>query len=68
MRDHLGYDTCPHARLTLSFLGMDDLIIESSFDSQSTLVIDVLGLFVDMLSMGVCPTGTDFHGDIGHTY
>ena len=33
---------------------MDDLTTERSFDSQATWVIDVLGLFFDMLSMGVC--------------
>ena len=42
---------------TLNFLEhgcMDDLTTERSFDSQATLVIDVLGLFFDMLSMTVC--------------
>ena len=32
---------------------MDDLKTERSFSSQATWVIDVLGLFFDMLSMGV---------------
>ena len=42
--------TRPHARLASSCLGMDespqvpDLIIECSFDSQATWVIDVLGV------------------------
>ena len=39
-----------------TFLGMDDLTTESSFESQVTLVNDVLGLLFDMLSMGVCTT------------
>ena len=29
---------------------------ESSFDSQATWVIDVFGIFLDMLSMGICTT------------
>ena len=33
---------------------MDDLTIERSFDPQATWVIDVLGLFFDMSSTGVC--------------
>ena len=36
---------------------MDDLTIEHSFDSQATWIIDVLGLFFDMLPIGVCTTG-----------
>ena len=32
---------------------MDDFTTERSFDSQATWVIDVLGLFFDMLYMGV---------------
>ena len=35
---------------------MGDITIELSFDSQDTWDIDVLGLFLDMLSMAVCPT------------
>ena len=35
---------------------MDDLTTESSFDSQFIWVFDVLGLFFDMLSMGVSTT------------
>ena len=35
---------------------MDDLTTERSFDSQAALVIDMLGLFFDTLSMGVCTT------------
>ena len=32
---------------------MDELATENNFDSQATRVIDVLGLSLDMLSMGV---------------
>ena len=32
----------------------DDLETEGRFDSQATWVIDVLDLFFDMLSIGVC--------------
>ena len=56
MRGHAGYNTRSHARLLPSFLGMDDLITERSFDSQATWVINVLGLFIDILSVGVCTT------------
>ena len=35
------------------FIGMEDITTECSFDSQATCIIAVLGLFVDMLSMGV---------------
>ena len=45
-----------HDRTPTSFLGMDDLKAESSFDSHATWVIDMLGLFFDMLSMGVRTT------------
>ena len=37
-------------------MGTEDLTIEHSFDSQVTWVIDVLGLYFDMLSMGVRTT------------
>ena len=33
---------------------MNDLTHELIFDSQATWVVEVLGLFFDMLSMGVC--------------
>ena len=33
---------------------MDDLTTERTFDSRVTWVVDVLGLLLDMLSMGVC--------------
>ena len=45
-----------HARLPPTFLGLDDLSTEPSFDSQATWVIGVLGLLCDMLSPGVCIT------------
>ena len=35
---------------------MDKLTTEFSFDLQATWVIDVLGLFYDMLSMDICTT------------
>ena len=35
---------------------MDDLTTESSFHSQATWVINVLGLFFDILPIGVCTT------------
>ena len=35
---------------------MDDLTIEPNFDSQATHVIDVLGLFCDIISLVVCTT------------
>ena len=35
---------------------MDDLTIKRTFDSQATCVIDVLGLYFEMLSMGMCTT------------
>ena len=37
-------------------LVVDDLTTERSFDSQDLWVIVVLGLFVDMLSLGICTT------------
>ena len=51
-----GHNTQPHIQLPSSFLVMDDLTTERGFDSQATWVIDVPGLFLDMLSMGVCAT------------
>ena len=36
---------------------MYDLTAERSFGSQATWFIDVLGLFFDMLTMGVCTAG-----------
>ena len=35
---------------------MDDLKTKRSFDSQASCVINVFGLFSDILSMGVCTT------------
>ena len=43
-----GHNTRPHTRLPPSFLDRDNLTTERNFDSQATLVIDVLGLFFDM--------------------
>ena len=34
----------------------DEVKTENNFDSQATRVLDVLDLFVDLLSMGVCTT------------
>ena len=56
MRGNPGHNTRPHARLPPSFLGMDDLTTDCSFDSQAKCVIGVLGLLFDLLSMGVCTT------------
>ena len=35
---------------------MDDTTTELSIDFQATWVIDVLGIFFDLLSLGVCTT------------
>ena len=54
MRGQPGHNTRPHTRLTPSSLDMDAWMTSQtycSFDSQATWVIDVLGLFFDMLSM-----------------
>ena len=49
-------------RQPVSFLGMDacmdNLTTEGSFKLQATWVIYVLGLFSDMLTMGVIQPGT----------
>ena len=54
------HKTRPHTRMAPSFLGMDarsnDLTTDRSVNSQATWVIDVLGLFFDMLSMGYYTT------------
>ena len=50
------HNTQLYPRLPPTFLAMDDLTTESSFESQATWVNDVLGLLFDMLSMGVCTT------------
>ena len=39
------HNTLPHAWLPPSYLGMDDLTTEWSFDLQATWDIDVFGLF-----------------------
>ena len=41
----------------LSFLCMEDVTTERSFDSQATWVIEVLGILFEMLSVGVCING-----------
>ena len=60
MRGQPGHDTCPHVRLSPSFLGMDvttGLTTKPSFDSPGNWIIDVPDLIFDMLSMmGVCKT------------
>ena len=48
--------THPIANLFLRHGCMDDLATERGFYSQGTWFICVLGLFVDMLSMGACTT------------
>ena len=50
-----GHKTQPPARLVPSFLGKDACMTSqlNVFSSQATWVIDVLGLFFDILSMGV---------------
>ena len=45
-----------HTQLPPTFLGMDDLTTDGSFNSQVPRVITVLDLFFDMSSMGVCTT------------
>ena len=60
MRGLPGQTTRQHARLTTHFPRhgcMDDLTTERSIGPQATWVIDVFGLFFDMLSTGVCTTG-----------
>ena len=54
MRGQSGHNTRPRVQLPPSYLGMDDLTTERCSDSQPTWAIDVLSLFFDMLSMGVC--------------
>ena len=48
-----GHDKRLHIRLPPNFLDMYDLTTERSFNSQATWVIDVFGLCLDMLSIGV---------------
>ena len=55
MIGQLGHNTRPHAQFPEQGC-QDDLTTERSFDSQATWVIDVLGLFFDMLSMVVLKT------------
>ena len=59
MRGQPRHYRWPDAQLLPQFPGhgcMDDLTTERSFDLQATWVIDVLGKFFDMLSMGFCTT------------
>ena len=56
MRGQPGHTTRPHACLPPSYLGMDGLTTERSFDLQATLVFDVVVLFGNMLSVAVCTT------------
>ena len=54
MRGQLAHNTRPHARLPPSSQGMGAWMTSQtycSFYSQATWVIDVLGLFFDMLPM-----------------
>ena len=47
----------PARLITVQFPGprsVDDLTTERSFDSQATWYINQLGLFFDLLPMGVC--------------
>ena len=54
MRGQPGHNTRPHFRLKPSFLGMDDLATKRTFDLQPRGVIDVLGPFFGIISLGVC--------------
>ena len=51
MHGQPGQNRRPHAQLQGC---MDDLI--ASYDWQATWVVDVLGLFSNVISMGVCTT------------
>ena len=56
MRGQPEHKTRPCAQLPPSFLGMGAWMtsqLKVAFDSQATWAIDELGLFSDMLSMGV---------------
>ena len=44
------------AGLTPRYLSMDELTTKCSFATQATRNIGVLGIFFDMLSLGVCTT------------
>ena len=44
----------PSARVNQLHACIDDITTGSSVDRLATWVIDVLGLFLDMISMGVC--------------
>ena len=56
MRGQPKHSTRPHGRLVPSFLGMgawmtSHVTTERSFDSETTWVVDVLGVFFDVLYM-----------------
>ena len=56
-----GHNTPSHARLSPGFLNMDEwmttqLKVSLIRISQTMCVIDLLGLFFDILSVGVCTT------------
>ena len=50
------HNTQLHAQKPLGFLGMDVLTTEHILICKATWVIDVFGLFLYMLAMGVCTT------------
>ena len=50
------HDRTPDCHPVFGHRYLDDLTPGGSFDSHTTWVIDVLGLFFDMLSMGVYKT------------
>ena len=59
MRGQPGHNTRPHAGLPPNFPWYGriyDVTTDPSFDLQGTCFIDVFGLFLDMLFMGVCTT------------
>ena len=63
MRGQARHDARPRRPTATQFLRqgcMGDFTNLHSFDSQATGVMDVLGSFFDMLSMGVCTT-THWH-------
>ena len=53
MRGQPGHNTAPLALLPPSLQCMDDLTTERSFGSQATWLTDVLGLFFNILYVGV---------------
>ena len=53
----IAHDCTPYCHPFPGHGCIDELKIECSFGSQATQLIDVLGLFSDMLSMGAYTTG-----------